>query len=268
MMSDGERNALTIQVTRALDRPNLGAQRVLSRVISDALIIAKQHHVTEARVQFEGCDFRERDYRQLLNWADAAQMRPDKFINALRQAKNVFWDGTSFVIEDGAITKVAFPPNLLRSTLDLSNVPYLTRLNCERNSLQTLDLTNVPNLRELYCEGNKLSKIDLSNVAKLEILCCGNNALSSIDLSNVPELITLSCGWNKIKTLTLPKNLLKLSCVKTEIQKLDLRPTPRIDYLECDSGVELGPADKVSELIRYNSLQRIMNKKDWIRTDT
>ena len=218
VMSNSERNALTIQPTRALDRPNLGSQKVLPRIISDALVVAKRRHVSATRVQFAGSEFRKQDYHQLLNWADTARMRPEMFIDALRQAKNVFWDGTSFAIEDGAITQVAFPPNLLKSTLDLSNVPYLTRLNCDRNDLQTLALTDVPNLRELYCEGNKLSEIDLTNVGKLEILCCANNALKSINLLNAPALITLSCGWNKIKILALPKTLLKLSCMKTDIQ--------------------------------------------------
>lgn len=256
LMSDGERNALITPLTQALDQPGLGAQKVLSRVISDALLIAEQRSVTESYIPFEGYQFREQDYRQLLRWADAAQMTPNKFINELRLAKNVFWDGTTFLVEDGAITQVVFTPNLLTSPLDLSDVPNLKRLKCDYNNLQYLDLTNVKNLRELYCEGNKLSKIDLSNVTKLEILCCGNNNLSYIDLSTVPELITLSCGRNKIQALFLPRKLLKLSCMRTEIQKLDLRAAPRIDYLACDSRVDLGPADKVSELIRYNCLQR------------
>jgi hypothetical protein len=257
-MSDKEPNALILPRAYGVQQLGSGSEGVVSRIVGDALALARAREPTrlEALIRVGNFEFREQDYRQLLNWAAAAEMRPDKFINALQQAKNVFWDGTSFVIEDGRIVQVAFPPNLLRSNLDLSNAPYLTRLKCDYNNLLALDLTHVPKLRELYCEGNRLSKIDLSNVAKLEILCCGKNSLSSIDLSNVPELITLSCGWNRIKALILPKTLLKLSCVKTELQNLDLEQTPRIDYLACDSGVELGPADKVLELIRYKRLER------------
>ncbi len=255
-MSDGERDALIIQPTRALDQPSLGAQRVLFRVIADALIIAKQRDVIESRIQFEGCEFREQDYRQLLSWAEAAQMRPGEFIGVLRKAGNVFWDGICFVVKDGAITQVAFPPDVFKTTIDLSNVPCLTRLNCSYNNLQVLDLSKIPKLSELYCEGNKLSDIDLSYVPNLEILCCGGNALTSINLTNLPELITLSCGSNKIKSLALPSKLLKLSCMRNEIQKLDLRPAPRVDFLDCDSHVDIVPAQKVLELMRYDSLQR------------
>ena len=55
-------------------------------------------------------------------------------------------------------------------TLDLSNNPLLTELDCSYNQLTELDLTNNPKLQKLHCDGNKISTVNLYSNALLKEL--------------------------------------------------------------------------------------------------
>ena len=68
--------------------------------------------------------------------------------------------------------------NKLEGTLDLSNNPSISILNCENNSLTGLIIGNNPKLGDLRCSNNQLSEIDLSgcNTDWLWRIDCLNNA--------------------------------------------------------------------------------------------
>jgi hypothetical protein len=144
--------------------------------------------------------------------------------------------------------------------LDLSKVPNLTELWCDRNQLTDLDLSKVPNLAELWCDLNQLTELDLSRVPNLTILSCGINQLTELDISNAPNLTRLSCMRNKLTELDLsnvpnlsilfchgniltelyPSNvpqLTNLDCSANQISELDLSAVPNLTILHCEKNL-------------------------------
>ena len=94
------------------------------------------------------------------------------------------------------------------SSLDLSNNPAITVLDCRYNkSMTSLDLSKNTALTELYCYNNHLTTLDLSKNTALTSLNCNRNQLTSLDLSNNTELVEFRCLENQIKMLDLSKNL-------------------------------------------------------------
>ncbi len=117
---------------------------------------------TSVRIRIGKFEFNERAFKQILAWAEAANKTPKDLVLILANAKPLFWDGTSFLVEDGSIKHVVFPPKFLTTELDLMNVPTLIKLRCDQNDLHEIALSGVPLLTELYCQGNELTELDLS----------------------------------------------------------------------------------------------------------
>ena len=83
-------------------------------------------------------------------------------------------------------------------TLDLSNNPLLTELDCSYNQLTELDLTNNPKIQKLQCEGNKISTVNLSPNALLKELYCDHNKLKALDLYGKERMMKCPCRIKKI----------------------------------------------------------------------
>ena len=125
-------------------------------------------------------------------------------------------------------------------TLDLSNCPNLTSLDCASNALENLDLSATPNLTVLKCQYNKLTSLDLSATPNLTTLVCGGPALVSLNLSNSPNLTELQCSNSSLTSLDLStcQNLKKLTWEDNQSTTLDLSATPNLTTLVC-SGTAL-----------------------------
>jgi Leucine-rich repeat (LRR) protein len=240
-MSGNEPNALILRPAYGLSHPDSSGEKVLSRVVADALVLARENHVASTPVRFRigSLDFNEGAYKQILIWADAVKKSPQVFVRLLEELKSSFWDGSSFLLENGSLKHVAFPPNLFTTKLDLSNVPGLTKLKCDENNLDKLNLSDASSLTELYCQGNRLKTLDISKTPDIQVLACGGNELSELDLSKVPNLEGLACGWNQLKKLNLNDKLYKLSCTNNNITELDVRTSPHLRFISCDPDVRI-----------------------------
>ena len=142
-------------------------------------------------------------------------------------------------------------------TLDVSNTPTLTSLNCNNNALTSLTIsgctalntiscdnnqfTSLPtlpsSLETLYCRGNKLTSLPtLPN--SLKYLLCGGNSfttlsltgytnLKQLDISNSTSLTTLNCYNNGLITLNVSgcSALSTLSCYNNYLTTLGTLPS-------------------------------------------
>jgi hypothetical protein len=240
-MSKTGQKALTARPSYEVEQQGRGPGEVLSRIVSEALVFARRSDVRDTT----GCgrignyEFGEDSFKQITVWAKAINITTTELVETLSTVGSAFWDGTSFLVDNGSIMQVAFPKKLLSMKLDLSYVPLLRKLNCDNNNLKTLDLSKVPILKELYCQGNELSTLDVSKVPTLEVLACGGNQIDTLDLSSLLKLEGLLCGWNQLTELEIPSSVFKLHCTNNKIAKLDLRSARRLRFLDCDPSVTL-----------------------------
>src|ERR1700730_17456591 len=143
-MSDNGPKALIVRPTTGLQQHGFGVEKVLSRIVSDALTIVRGREVADssARIRIGKDEFREQDYQQILIWADATERTPEELVSLLAEVSS------SFLVENGSIKRVAFPKFILKAEkenqptkLDLSNVPALIALGCVENRLTELGLS-------------------------------------------------------------------------------------------------------------------------------
>lgn len=131
-------------------------------------------------------------------------------------------------------------------SLDLTECPNLTTLNCEYcgltslnldgltkldtlmcggNSLKELNLEHLNNLVELNVKGNNLTRLNVTNSPKLVKLVVTNNSLSAIEgLDKLSKLKSLDVSFNSFEELDLSKNaeLIGLSVQNNNLTTLDL----------------------------------------------
>ena len=221
-MSDNGPKMVIVGLTSGLQQPDSGAEKVLSRIVADALVLARRPDIahTSARFRIGKYEFREQDYQQIVAWAQETGKSPEELVSLLENVEDKSEEGLAFIVDDGSIKQVTFPQSVIfqnhilkvsdlrkliqltcwggnqLTQLDLSNVPELTTLWCSYNLLTDLDLAHIPSLTDLNCDGNQLTELDLSNTPGLNWLSCGDNQLTELDLSNVPALKGLFCGWN------------------------------------------------------------------------
>ena len=142
-------------------------------------------------------------------------------------------------------------------TLDVSNTPTLTSLNCNNNALTSLTIsgctalntigcdnnqfTSLPtlpsSLETLYCRGNKLTSLPTLPSSLKYLLCGGNNFtslsltgytnLKQLDISNSTSLTTLNCYNNGLTTLNVSgcSALSTLSCYNNYLTTLGTLPS-------------------------------------------
>lgn len=78
-MSDKEPNALILPHVYGVQQPGSGGERVVSRIVGDALVLARARAPTRSRalIRVGNFEFREEDYRQILIWAEEGGKSPE-----------------------------------------------------------------------------------------------------------------------------------------------------------------------------------------------
>ncbi len=269
-MTDEEHKALVVRPSTAVGRVGAGAGSVLSRVVSDALILARSHSLASARFRVGSYEFREADYQQILLWAKALENTPEKIIEALENTTlNVDGrlniddhDVISFQVRNGSISSLVWDNEKLPLTefmwvkdLKICEIAFihgfekLTAISCRLPALRRLVCADEPYsenrhqllLNQIFGDGPGkryigLRELDLSNVPRLtELCCCGNNELTQLDLSNVRELAQLVCEENRLTKLDFSNvpELSLLRCYDNQLTELDLSNVPKLAELVC-----------------------------------
>ncbi len=70
-------------------------------------------------------------------------------------------------------------------SIDVSQNPYLVKLDCDENKLEKLDVSHNPNLEYLDCAKNNLKQLDVSKNKKLRRLSCYKNDFSPLAINNL-----------------------------------------------------------------------------------
>jgi hypothetical protein len=262
-MAEEEHKALVVRPSTAVGRVSTGAESVLSRVVSDALILARSHSPASARFRVGSYEFREADYQQILLWAKALENTPEKIIEALEKTsfRVEDLDVISFQVKDGSISSLVWDINRLPVTefvwikdLKICEIAFIEGMRRWHRENRVSDRgrlvwrpkaisCHLPTLRRLACSDVCLRELDLSNVPCLTHLYCWGNygpQLVGLNLSNVPNL---SCLWyfdngeNKLTELDLsnvPK-LAELRCGQNQLTKLDLSKVSELIELHCSN---------------------------------
>ena len=211
---DKTTNSLIPRANTSLTSIDRG-ERIVSRMVGEALAFARRQVVQATRRTFKVGDFElyEPDYRQVLRWAVDLDRTPDDVLGQLSRLgcdeditlriengsiKDLVWDGgllpiKSFEWEVGLEleTLAIFGHSPTWPTSQL--LPSLRTLRVAKLGLTELDLSPVPGLTTLWCNENQLTELDLSPVPGLTKLWCHNNQLTELDLSPVPGLTELWC---------------------------------------------------------------------------
>src|SRR3979411_2292391 len=97
-MSDNGPKALIVRPTSGLQQYSFGAEKVLSRIVSDALTIARGRDVTPVRIRIGKYEFREQDYQQILIWAREGGKTPEDQVSFLENSDNNDNEEESFLV--------------------------------------------------------------------------------------------------------------------------------------------------------------------------
>ena len=86
MPEEKPRNALIIRPSSAVERIGSGPRGILTRMVSDALAVARSQDkaLTVARFRIGDFKFRDPDYRQILLWAKALKLKPETVVRRLK----------------------------------------------------------------------------------------------------------------------------------------------------------------------------------------
>ena len=76
MPEDNSRKSLIPRPSDELEKVRPGPRDILTRMVSDALVLAKSQEtaLVDARFKLGGYEFRDPDYRQILLWAKALKL--------------------------------------------------------------------------------------------------------------------------------------------------------------------------------------------------
>ena len=123
------------------------------------------------------------------------------------------------------------------TTLDVSDCPALTSLDCGSNQLTDLDVSNNTALTSLRCGGNPLSSLDVSKNTVLTSLSCYSNQLTDLDVSKNTALTSLNCSSNPLTSLNVSQNtaLTSLDCDNNQLTNLDVSKNTALTSLDCGS---------------------------------
>ena len=117
-MSDNGPKMIIVGPTFGLQQPDSGAEKVLSRIVSDALAIARERDVADmfARIRLGKYDLCQSDYRQIVAWAQETGKSPEELISLLENVEDKSrmegLEYVQFVANDGLIqnrTSRSFP---------------------------------------------------------------------------------------------------------------------------------------------------------------
>ena len=119
--------------------------------------------------------------------------------NKLLELLNIYLNDYTYSLDLDVITNGNGPKI---KTIDVSKNKNLFVLNLKQILMESLDVSDIPGLSRLYVHFNQLKTLDLSNNPKLDILYCDNNLLTSLDVSN-NVLWALSCHNNALSFANL-----------------------------------------------------------------
>lgn len=87
-MVEEERNAMIPRPSAAIEKIGAGPRGILSRMVSDALALARSQEkaLTAARFRIGNYELRDPDYRQILLWAKALELEPAVIIERLESS--------------------------------------------------------------------------------------------------------------------------------------------------------------------------------------
>jgi len=125
--------------------------------------------------------------------------------------------------------------NNLLTELDVSRNIALEYLGCGDNSLTKLDLSKNMALTNLNCRRNQLTELEISRNTALEHLICGNNPLNTMDVSQNTALKELRCDHNQLTALDVSQNIamMVLSCNNNKITSLDISQNKALRDFSC-----------------------------------
>jgi len=131
------------------------------------------------------------------------------------------------------------------TTLNLSGLPNLQKLDCSNGKLTSLNLTGLSSLTEIKCSRNQITNLNLSNLPNLKILDCTVNPIINLNASNLLALEILNCGggyivdgqmMGQLSTLNVSGsiNLKELYCSYTQLTNLNLAGLVNLEILFSD----------------------------------
>lgn len=143
------------------------------------------------------------------------------------------------VSQNPYLEKLECQNNSSLNSLDLSQNLALTELNCYGNGITSLMLQNNLALTKLTCNNNSLDSLDISQNTELTELRCYGNRLIELDISHNKELLYLDCRNNQFTTLIVSQNikLESLSCSENQLNVLDVTQNNELEYLYCGSNL-------------------------------
>ena len=165
----------------------------------------------------------------------------------------------------GNLNPNANPTDKLTS-LSLSGLPNLQKLDCRNGFLTSLDLNGLTNLTELNCSRNQITNLNLNNLPNLQKLDCTANPIETLNASNLTSLLELNCGngyiidgqlISKLTSLDVSgcTNLKKIDCSFNVLSSINLTGLINLEELYCDGG-----GNKLGKLTTLN-LNGLVNLK-------
>lgn len=118
--------------------------------------------------------------------------------------------------------------------VNVASLSSLMSLDCDQNQIESLVLENCQRLSQLRCRNNKLSVLDITSLDNLSSLMCGFNSIEILETSGLKNLYELNCDGNKIKSLAFESRLSSLSCIKNQINSLDIEKCNQLQTLMCN----------------------------------
>jgi hypothetical protein len=114
--------------------------------------------------------------------------------------------------------------------LDVSGMPSLLRLRCNKNLITELDVSKNKLLEQLLCSDNLLKDLNVRENRELRILQVSENKLSSLDVSQNKFLEVLDFTFNRLTNIELNNciSLTYLFCDYNLLEDLDIRNNTRI----------------------------------------
>jgi len=124
----------------------------------------------------------------------------------------------------------------LLTSLDLSELESLENVDCADNEkLTSLNVSDCPSLTYLQCWNNNLSNLNVSGSTSLEYLGCSGNNLTSLNLSGLTSLEELECSYNRLSSLNVTglTSLTGLWCDNNNLTSLNVSGLPNLDFADC-----------------------------------
>ena len=168
-MAEDQRKALIRQGPRSIGEVGAGARGILASIVSDALALARSHQKSLAAARFRVGDYEfcDPDYRQILVWAEALKIDPEKLIRRLEVISFERFDDDdnmeeiiTFTVENGTIASLAWDFDALPITkFDWVDGLFIRALILLGRPVDQTEISFcLPSLRRLFMCGYRRSR--------------------------------------------------------------------------------------------------------------